>query len=691
VAIRLVPTVSPGDAPEAAQDVEALTSAAGGVERPVARAACGTDAVPGAWLAELAAAGEVWVPGEFSRAALERSGADPRALRVVPPVVDTEAFTPDAPERRPPDARGHVLLAVVDWVRASGWDVLLRAYAREFAAAEDVTLVLRAWSSLGYTPHVVGEMVVADLEADGHDLDHMPDLILEMSDAHARPEPADYRGADCLVAPARADAWGRRPLEAMACGVPVIATSWGAGATVLPPDTALALPVAAAAIPDLAAREIPQLAAGRWGEPDLGALRRLLRASFAGEPEVAAAASAGRAYVLEHHAADRFSPPREDRRRPPPQVRRPQRGCRSQDVSFVLQGPVERTGRGRTAFACAAIRTHFPGAEIVASTWAGTDVSGLDADVVVHSEDPGPVGSSTFNANTNRQIVGSLAGVRAASRPLVAKVRSDLLFVSDVLLDHWGRWEERGDELRVFERRVLAPDVFTRRPSYVSPYPLHPSDWAYFGLRSDLETLFDAPLMGPESTVVPGPLTDDLGRLYYPKDPVPAYTPEQWIWAQAMRRADPDVALAHVYDVNPASLRLTEVSLANNLAVLDTYLQFGVWCPKYPWANRRFADFTLLQHAHWRELYDLHCRGRRDPRPDALLTRLAAGDLDASAEDALTLLRAGLSWEAQLLECVLAGPRLWRDTTTGGPARWAFDQQVLALAREHLRAAAARA
>ena len=37
-----------------------------------------------------------------------------------------------------------------------------------------------------------------------------------------------YRSSDCFVLPTRGEGWGLPIIEAMACGVPVIATSWSA-------------------------------------------------------------------------------------------------------------------------------------------------------------------------------------------------------------------------------------------------------------------------------------------------------------------------------------------------------------------------------------------------------------------------------------------------------------------------------
>jgi hypothetical protein len=642
--------------------------------------------VPAAWAAALEAADAVWVPGEYARAALERSGVSAERLRVVVPAVDVDRFTPDGPARRPADAQGFVFGAALDWTRASGWDALVRAYAEGFSEGEDVTLAIFACSSLGYTAPVVGETVLRLLDDLEREPGSIADLIVEPG--HPEPSPELYRGIDCFIAPARADAWGRRTLEAMACGRPVIAVAHGLTAE-LTSGCAIAIGASDAPVSDLGARELPHLTGAVWGEPDVAALRQAMRAAFEGREDLAALGERARVRAVAEYAPRELTPqPLAPRRR----VSRSDHGARQQDVSFVLQGPVDRTGRGSTARACAAIRAHFPGAEIVISTWAGTDASGLDCDLVVESADPGAVGPNTYNPNTNRQIVSSLAGVRAATRPLVAKVRSDMLFTSDSLLSHWRRWEERSDELRLFEHRVLIPNTFTRRPSYLSPYPLHPSDWSYFGTRADLELLLDVPHMRlKESQKDRTP--EGLLNLWHPGRNLPTYTPEQWIWAHALRKADPSVRLRHVFDLTPETLRMTELSFANNFAVLDTYTQYGIWCPKYAWPNRLFDDVSLIQHRDWLELYDRYCAAGTQPGSgaDELLRTLASGEGDDLTFDDVGLLRrSGHPWEAQLLEVALIGVRIDRDSTTGGHYRWYLDHQIPDLACDHLPAAAAK-
>ena len=96
---------------------------------------------------------------------------------------------------------------------------------------------------------------------------------------------------------------------------------------------------------------------------------------------------------------------------------------------------------------------------------------GIAYDALVLSEDPGPVGINASNANVNRQLVSTLAGIVASSRPLVVKVRSDLQFHSAALLREWGRRPDRGEALRVSTSGYSSPtsSCGARRTSRRSP------------------------------------------------------------------------------------------------------------------------------------------------------------------------------------------------------------------------------
>jgi glycosyltransferase involved in cell wall biosynthesis len=86
-----------------------------------------------------------------------------------------------------------------------------------------------------------------------------------------------YRSADCFVLATRGEGWGMPVIEAMACGVPVIATDWGAQCDYMTADNAYPVPVERL-VPALA--KCPYYAGFQWAEPSYSHLRRLMRHVF---------------------------------------------------------------------------------------------------------------------------------------------------------------------------------------------------------------------------------------------------------------------------------------------------------------------------------------------------------------------------------------------------------------------------
>ena len=435
----------------------------------------------------------VWVPDQRSRDALVDAGIAAERVAVVPTPVDVAVFRPDAEPLEIHEARTFRFLCVLEWTRRKGWDALLRAYVEEFSPEEDVTLVLHARPTHGRDQHDLAADLGALLVELGRDPESVPDILVQPGTLPDEAVPGLYTAADCVVLASRGERFGRALLEAAACGRPIVAAEGGRRPQAVPAEVA---------------RETPGLAGRTWEEPDTAELRRQLRAAVA-DPPPAGAGARRREEVAARHAPERVAEAIAAAVRrlddattsaPRPVRAAPSGAIDPREVSFVVQGPVVLDGPAATRHVCASIRAFFPGAEIVLSTWQDAQILGLDVDTVTRSDDPGPL---PWAGNVNRQLVSSLAGVRAAGRPYVVKLRTDTPFHSAALLDHWGRWPVRPDELRVFEERVLVPNIFMRRPTYLSPIPLHPTDWSYFGTRGDLLRLFDVGLVSPHEVAVP--------------------------------------------------------------------------------------------------------------------------------------------------------------------------------------------
>jgi glycosyltransferase involved in cell wall biosynthesis len=230
-----------------------------------------TTIVPERKLRVLGTLDEVWTPSEWGRVVLLQNGLSEDRVHVVPEGVDPLVFRSLGPV--PDDARRPFrFLCVAKWEVRKGIADLALAFAREFGPAEPAELILHC-----FNPYLHSFDIRLALE--GLDLP-----------AHARirasnplPLPgllALYNRCDVLVQPTKAEGWGLPIIEALACGIPVIATNYSAHTAFLNDDNGYLLDVT---------RMIPVddpffygvgEPLGVWAQPDLDHLRRLMRRAF---------------------------------------------------------------------------------------------------------------------------------------------------------------------------------------------------------------------------------------------------------------------------------------------------------------------------------------------------------------------------------------------------------------------------
>lgn len=159
----------------------------------------------------------VWVPSSWLADVLRGSGvAVP--LYIIPGFVDPEIFRPDA--RPLPALMGtdrFRFLCVGKWEARKGFDVLLRAFAEEFAPTEPVELVVRT-GVLFHQPEPRCLLETVGLP------DHAP-ITTYQAPLRSRADMARlYASCSAFVLPSRGEGFGLPVAEAMSCGLPVIAT-----------------------------------------------------------------------------------------------------------------------------------------------------------------------------------------------------------------------------------------------------------------------------------------------------------------------------------------------------------------------------------------------------------------------------------------------------------------------------------
>ncbi len=108
--------------------------------------------------------------------------------------------------------------------------------------------------------------------------------LLNLDFPHAE-LPMLYRSADCFLAVSRGEGWDMPLMEAMACGLPTIATDWSSHTEFVHDANAYRLQVAGT-VPAVA--KCPYYAGFRWAQADEGHLRTLLRHVFEHQDEARA-------------------------------------------------------------------------------------------------------------------------------------------------------------------------------------------------------------------------------------------------------------------------------------------------------------------------------------------------------------------------------------------------------------------
>ena len=248
------------------------------------------------------------------------------------------------------------------------------------------------------------------------------------------------------------------------------------------------------------------------------------------------------------------------------------------DISVVVQGAVDVV---LTPKCLKSIRKFLPGAEIILSTWEGSNTEGLDYDKLVLNKDPGYyICDEDFNIknNVNRQIVSTKNGLKTASRKYAFKTRTDIAITSTNFLTYWNKFTKRSSECKVLNERVLINNLYCANP-VKTKLLFHISDWVFFGLKEDVLRIWDI----PEMSLADATYFKNHAR-YMREDPLPncifRWIPEQYIWSKFLCKSGRQFVFNHFADFNKSNLKETELSFANNVVIID-YESFGISFIKY--------------------------------------------------------------------------------------------------------------
>jgi GT2 family glycosyltransferase len=232
------------------------------------------DGFPAEWVRQANRMDEVWVPTEFNRLGFLRSGLQ-RPIHVVPLGVDVNYFHP-ATKAYPNPMGEFVFLSLFEWgERKEPW-LLLKAFNEVFSAREPVRLLCKI---MNRDPNVriKEEIRRLRLKPSGGKISYLFNLEFPHYQLGSL-----YGSADCYVAVSRGEGWNMPLIEAMACGLPAIATDWGAHTDFL--HAGIAYPLRSRrTVPAVA--KCPYYTGYSWADPDSDHLRHLLREVYENRDE----------------------------------------------------------------------------------------------------------------------------------------------------------------------------------------------------------------------------------------------------------------------------------------------------------------------------------------------------------------------------------------------------------------------
>jgi GT2 family glycosyltransferase len=234
------------------------------------------DGFPAEWVRQANEMDEVWTPSRFNRDSLVSCGVKV-PVHVMPLAVDPDHFHPGIRGHRCPWG-DFVFLTNFEWGERKQPELLLKVFNEAFRAAEPVVLLCKVINRDGAIS-VRQRVQSLGLSPSGGRVAFLFNKELPYAEMGAL-----YRSADCFVSAGRGEGWDMPLMEAMACGLPSIATDWGAHTEFVSERVSYPLRVRGT-IP--ARAKCPYYDGFSWADPDPDHLAILLRHVFENREEAA--------------------------------------------------------------------------------------------------------------------------------------------------------------------------------------------------------------------------------------------------------------------------------------------------------------------------------------------------------------------------------------------------------------------
>ncbi|RBP50997.1 glycosyltransferase [Arenicella xantha] len=231
---------------------------------------------PFEWVRQAQKMDEIWVPSQFAKEAYLSCGLT-KPIYKIPLGIDTDIFRPDGNFIDSPND-DYVFLSLFEWGERKEPELILKTFNATFSADEDVRLVAKIMNT---DPSINLRERIANLELDpnGGRIDFIVNREFAREDL-----PTLYRSSDCFLSPSKGEGWNMPLMEAMACGLPCIATDWSAQTEFF--NSSNGFPIEVTCL-EPAKAKCPYYEGFYWAKPDKEHFRYLMRQVFENREDAA--------------------------------------------------------------------------------------------------------------------------------------------------------------------------------------------------------------------------------------------------------------------------------------------------------------------------------------------------------------------------------------------------------------------
>lgn len=280
------------------------------------------------------------------------------------------------------------------------------------------------------------------------------------------------------------------------------------------------------------------------------------------------------------------------------------------DLSIIFQGPIIQIGKiNYTLLALNSALINFPGAEIILSTWEGTEIQkeilDLNSIKIIYNVDPGSgirKDKPLAYHNVNRIIKSSIEGLKNARGKYCIKTRSDMIFDSATCLHYFSRYNGRIENYSIFEDKIIVSNQTSINPNYGPRLLYHICDWFFLGRRDDLIDLYEIDF-----------IDDNLQVRWYQfnkkpensidKNNLSLFMAEDFVISSYFKKY---IKIEHDYycDYSEDQKLLSEKLIASNFVIVDNQ-KLGIHSGKFNSLSRAYL-WKCYTFQEWKKLYNIH-------------------------------------------------------------------------------------